>query len=91
LLESTAQVQVQVRYVLHPWTAKYSHWMWHWAIAFCPAWHREQAWCRGVCSIQSCLGLWRCRRRHRGWRPGECLGGVSSLACQEGGHWAETL
>jgi hypothetical protein len=23
------------RYVLHPWTAKYSHWMWHWAIAFC--------------------------------------------------------
>jgi hypothetical protein len=23
------------RYVLHPWTAKYSHWMWHWAIAVC--------------------------------------------------------
>jgi hypothetical protein len=24
------QVQVQrFRYVLHPWTAKYSHWMWH--------------------------------------------------------------
>jgi hypothetical protein len=30
-----AALRFRFRYVLHPWTAKYSHWMWHWAIAFC--------------------------------------------------------
>jgi hypothetical protein len=29
LLTPTQVVRFRFRYVLHPWTAKYSHWMWH--------------------------------------------------------------
>jgi hypothetical protein len=35
LVSVQGTLRFRFRYILHPWTAKYSHWMWHWAIAFC--------------------------------------------------------
>jgi hypothetical protein len=59
------------RYVLHPWTAKYSHWMWHWAIAFCQS---------GVCDSSATNGT-------SGSLGALCIYVVSLISGQHPSQW----